>query len=245
MTHHDAAGRPRPENDDEAPAAWVESFRRGYHPPPEAPREEMWAAIEARMRTERDRGGEAQVVAIDGARALRRTSRLRARVVAWGAAASVLLALGVGLGRWTARTPEADGETRLGSDAPSTGAPRVGPSNVELAARRHLGRAEPLLMAVRTDSRAGHLDASVEPWARELLLETRLLLDARPRGGGEMHLLLADLELVLMEILGAVEGRGVGEDRLRTETELAVRGLDEREMLPRIRSALPTTMSGR
>jgi hypothetical protein len=246
MRDHDETRRPGEADGEDASAGWVEAFRRVYHPPPEVPRDEMWAAIESGIRAERAGSGPAaDVVAIDRPSARRRAGRPRMSALAWGAAAAAVLALGVGLGRWTAPVPGPGADRTAGTGSPTAGSPAVEASSVEVAARRHLGRAEPLLLAVRTDSRTGHLDASVGPWTRALLLETRLLLDARPDRSDEMQRLLADLELVLMEILGAVEGSGIGEERLRTETELAVKALDEREMLPRIRSALPATMSGR
>jgi len=66
----------------------------------------------------------------------------------------------------------------------------------------------------------------------------------RPGDDPEMEGLLEDLELVLVQIVGAAE-LGSGQDaRMRTELSLAMRGLEEGEVLPRIQAALPNEMAG-
>jgi hypothetical protein len=96
---------------------------------------------------------------------------------------------------------------------------------------------------VRADARTGWLDPAVAPWARSLLAQTRLLLDARGDADPELDPLLSELELVLMQIVGVTEAAG-DESRMRTELDLAVGGMDDREVLTRIRAVLPAGMAG-
>lgn len=163
--------------------------------------------------------------------------------LAWAVAAAAVLVVGIGIGRWSA-----PGAVSVpGPAAPTATAPTpstAGSPSLELAARRHLGQTESLLATVRADALTGRMDPSVGPWARSLLLETRLLMDARTGEQDEVQRLLSDLELVLVQIVGAAEGDGFDEERLRTELDLAVRSLEEREMLTRIRSAASADSRG-
>jgi hypothetical protein len=115
-------------------------------------------------------------------------------------------------------------------------------SALDFAALEHLGRSESLLAMVRADAREGRVDPAVAPWARNLLVETRLLLDARRGADPTLDGLLAELELVLTQIVGVTE-TGSDEGRMRTELDLTVGGMDEREVLTRIRAAIPTGLT--
>ena len=108
----------------------------------------------------------------------------------------------------------------------------------------HFGRTESLLTTVRSDARTGRVDASVGPWARTLLSQTRLLMDARGETRDDVQQLLSDLELVLVQVLGATETSAMDEERAREELELMIRSLERGEILSRVRSAAPSTMAG-
>jgi len=216
--------------------------RERYHAPTETPREEMWRAIEAGMRAggplaeaSADGGGE---VAAGGGDvvdlAAERARRSPARPMMWAAAAAAVLVLGIGIGRGTAPVVV---------EAPPVAARDAG-SGLAMAAREHLGRTESLLTMVRADARTGALDPATSRWARELLAETRLLLDAQTGGDPAMDELLQDLELVLVQIVGVTELGAGGDPRASTELDLALRGLEEGEVLPRIQAALPASMAG-
>jgi hypothetical protein len=220
----------------------------------------MWDAIVARIREESapaaDQGSDvvspvvsavvsgvvSPVVRIDEWRGSRRWPAAKG----WAAAAAVL-AVGIALGRATApesttpvETAEATGPFE---DAPATDAgARPTPTALDFAAFQHLGRSESLLAMVRADAREGRIDPAVAPWARNLLMETRLLLDARRGGDPTLDGLLAELELVLSQIVGVTEN-GADEGRMRTELDLTVGGMDQREVLTRIRAAIPSGMS--
>ncbi|MEX0836791.1 MAG: hypothetical protein WD101_00560 [Gemmatimonadota bacterium] len=239
---------------------WVDAVRETYHAPPGAPREEMWAAIEAGMTaasgpgTGTDPAQDADVdgvIDLVGGRARReprpgsaRPRRLRS-AAPWAVAAAALLVLGIGIGRWSAAGPLLPTGT---ANAPAGGtiaeAPAPDGSGLELAARMHFGRTESLLATVRSDARAGRVDGSVGPWARTLLAQTRLLMDARGETRDDVQQLLSDLELVLVQVLGATEASGMDEERAREELDLMIRSLERGEILPRIRSAAPSTMAG-
>lgn len=199
-------------------------IREAYNAPPPTPREEMWSEIEARL-VPRD----ADIVDLEMERQGRLASARTA--VEWAAAAAAVLLLGIAVGRVTA----------------PGGAPKVTEVEAETSAAlsyvtaEHLERSEMLLRMVRSDARQGGLDPVTRRWAQGLLTETRLLLDA---GGAvedpSLADLLEDLELVLVQIVGAAQGEGRAQDDLG----LALRGLEEREVLSRIQAVTPQALPG-
>jgi hypothetical protein len=202
---------------------WLEGLREGYNAPPDTPRDEMWRVIEAGL-------GESgsTVVSMDDAR--RRLRPAWHRATAWAAAAAAVLVMGVGIGRMTAP---------VAAPAASV-APRGGGADVmRTAAVEHLGDTEALLTLVRADARGGRLDPVVRPWSRTLLAQTRLLLDSPKGVDPEIRELLEDLELALIQIVGVVDADDVSGARAGVELDLAMRGLDNRELLPRIQAVLP------
>jgi hypothetical protein len=110
--------------------------------------------------------------------------------------------------------------TALPGEDPGLVAAPSGTSALELAAREHLGTTESRLTMVR------------------------LLIDARPDGDPALSALLEDLELVLVQIVGLTETGTLDEPRTRTELELALRSLEDGEVLSRIQEALPAGMAG-
>jgi hypothetical protein len=211
-----------------------------YNTPPETPREEMWEQIVARIREE----GPPTIDTIDLADA--RRARRRSPVARRWAAAAAVLAIGIALGRATApgptETASAVAEARDARDLSEAAEVRPTPAALDFAALEHLGRSESLLSMVRVDAREGRIDPAVAPWARNLLIETRLLLDVRRGADPALDALLAELELVLTQIVGVTETGG-DEGRMRTELDLTIEGMDEREVLTRIRAAMPAGMS--
>ena len=199
-------------------------LRDDYNPPPETPREEMWSIIQARLGSH---GG--QVVSLEEVRRSR-MARYQ-KPFGWGVAAAAVLVLGLGIGRMTA--PGVSPEVELArSDAPNAAVLRV-------AALEHLIRTESLLTLVRADARAGGVEPMVGPWARGLLSQTRLLMDAQGGGDPAMEELLEDLELVLVQIVGVANTSEGDQERVRSELNLALNGMEEREVLPRIQAVIP------
>ena len=200
----------------------LEGLREDYNPPPETPREEMWAAIQAHMGPQ---GG--SIMPLDEVRRSR-VARQR-RALRWATAAAAVLVLGVGIGRMTAPTtgPEAAGVVAYDPDV------------FRAAAVDHLARSESLLILARADARAGRTPPALAVWSRNLLSQTRLLMDAEGGADPVMAELLEDLELVLVQLVGVASGSVDNNDRVWSEINLALEGLEESEVLPRIQAVIP------
>ncbi len=203
-------------------------LREEYNPPPETPRDEMWSIIQARLGSEGS-----QVVSLETVRRSR-VPPVR-KTFGWAAAAAAVLVVGIGLGRFTA--PVGSPATAPGPDRTATMAPS--PDILRAAAVEHLVRTESLLTLVRADARAGRVEPSVGPWARGLLTQTRLLMDAEGGVDPVMSDLLEDLELVLIQIVGVANAPAGDEGRVESELNLALEGLREREVLTRIQAVVP------
>lgn len=106
-----------------------------------------------------------------------------------------------------------------------------------LAARQTLVQAEALLTAYRASDDQQRDQESMQQagrWARDVLSSTRLLLDSPAANDPQMRALFTDLELVLAQIVqlsGAPLQAG--------ERELIERAMRDRDLLPRLRSAVP------
>lgn len=124
-----------------------------------------------------------------------------------------------------------------GADAPLAGETRDARAGAayRVAALQHLTRTEALLTSFRADVRSGRgVDAQVGMWAGDLLGTTRLLLDSPAADDPRVRALLADLELVLAQ-LSQLSARTPG----RSDTDLIDAAVEERNVLPRLRSTIP------
>ena len=195
---------------------FLEGLAPQYHEPPETPREEMWRVVEARLRRNRNR----------------RLMRSRAT---WGMAAAAVLVLGIGLGRLTA--PTATGPVTTPSATVGVVGERDG--TFRMAALDHLRRTESFLTLVRSDARSGRVDQDVGGWARGLLTETRLLMDSPAGRDPALESLLEDLELILVQV-AHLDGSGAGGRRGEEELEMIAEGMDERDVLTRLQTVLPS-----
>lgn len=199
---------------------------RSYNEPPDPPRERMWAVIREELpRAEAldRRGGDA--LDLDVRRRARRRERLR-RWTPWalGLAAAAAFTVGFGLGRITGAV----------DPAPAALSP-AGPDRslaVRLAASEHMGEAEAMLTLFRSSDREEDR-AAVAGWARDLLGTTRLLIDSRVAEDPEVAQLLGDLELMLVQIATAATDPA--------ERELIEEGIEERQLLSKLRSAGSST----
>jgi len=139
-----------------------------------------------------------------------------------------VLALGIGIGRWTARP------TGLGPAAIATPvANDQGALAYRVAAAQYLTRAEALLTGFRTETRVGQRDVQFAAQARDLLATTRLMLDSPAATDARLKGLLEDLELVLAQIAQLPPG-GDTED-----VQLINQGLEQHSVLLRLRTANP------
>lgn len=204
-------------------------LRDEFNPPPPTPRDEMWAVIQAGMRDGAAPGEDRQVLSLDQARARRNAPRWNR--LAWAAAATAVLGLGVGIGRMTAPAPATVADVPV-----SEGSGEV----LRVAAREHLGRTEALLRMVRADGESGHVDPAMGQMARALLTQTRLHMDRSGNQDPAIQELLEDLELVLVQVVAVSEAQGVDADRARSELSLALSGMEQREVLPRIQAVVPS-----
>src|SRR5712664_3746165 len=116
---------------------WLRDVARDYHRPPATPREELWSRIAA-------------------ARAARRQQIVVIRpLLRWGVGIAAVLALGIAIGRWSARGGESSTlpAVAAGTDQGSTLAYRV-------AAAQYLTRTEALLTGFRAEARSPSVPAA-------------------------------------------------------------------------------------
>jgi hypothetical protein len=107
-------------------------------------------------------------------------------------------------------------------------------SAYQLAAVRHLSEAEALLTSFRARSATDQqMDAQLGSWARELLSNTRLLLDSPVANDPQRRPLLEDLELVLVQIVQLSPG-STPQDR-----EMIEKTLRQDHVMTRLRTAIP------
>ncbi len=107
-------------------------------------------------------------------------------------------------------------------------------SAYQLTAVRHLSEAEALLTSFRTRSTTDQqMDAQLGSWARQLLSNTRLLLDSPVANDPQRRPLLEDLELVLVQIVQLSPGS------TRQDRELIEKTLQHDHVMTRLRTAIP------
>lgn len=182
-----------------------------YHRPPDTPREELWLRITAAREARRRRR------IVDGA------------WIRWGVGIAAVLALGVGIGRWTASTEKQ-------SDTAVEGPARE-PHGVayQLAAAQYLTRTEAFLTDFRARGRSGPLGTQFTSGARDLLVTTRLMLDSPAAADPRLRALLEELELVLAQITQLRVGARPGP----AELDFITKGLEQRGVLTKLRTAIP------
>ena len=129
------------------------------------------------------------------------------------------------------------------ASAPSTPADSTDPARLyRMAAAQTLTQAEALLTAYRASKVADNNPVAARQlgsWGREVLSRTRLLLDSPAGDDPRLRPLLNDLELVLVQIIQLSGAPLEAGDR-----ELIDRALQDRDLLPRIRSAVPAGVAG-
>jgi hypothetical protein len=109
------------------------------------------------------------------------------------------------------------------------------------AAVQTLVQAEALLTAYRRTGEAAPDPVAVQQagrWARDVLSSTRLLMDSPAARDPRMRMLFSDLELVLAQIVQLS-----GAPLQASERELIERALRDRDLLPRLRSAVPAGLT--
>jgi hypothetical protein len=206
----------------------AETYRR----PPGAPLEAMWTAIGAQL------DGRA---ADGGAKPHGHGSPAYRRWLSRGLPIAATLVVGVAIGRGTvafgrhaAATPPVVGSVpapvaQTAARTSDTSLDR--PYQVETS--RYLGQTAALLISLPSEVKAGHADEQFMNRAGDLLSTTRLLLDSPAANDPSMHDLLEDLELVLTQVV-----RMPSSPHSRTELDLINQALEQRDVIPRLRTAV-------
>lgn len=195
----------------------LEDAARTYNRPPDErqmPLDDIWEAVEV------------QAFA---------ATRRPPRYAQWLRIAAALV-IGVGLGRLSLFTATSRPPTSV---AKADSAPRNQVANaltqpLDPATSRYLGQAAALLIALPSETNVGRPDEAFIKRANELLLTTRLLLDSQSGSDPGLHNLLEDLELVLVQVVRLEKERTPSR---RTEMELIQQALDQRDVIPRLRTA--------
>lgn len=112
--------------------------------------------------------------------------------------------------------------------------PRLPQPQSDFVTTRHLGRAETLLTAFRIDQGTPTSEQDLARWARELLGDTRMLLDMPVSQSPVERALLEELELVLLQI------SRLGPEAPAFERQLALESMEWKGTLTRLRAASAT-----
>ena len=102
-----------------------------------------------------------------------------------------------------------------------------------VATAQHLTEAEAMLTAFKGDLSQGRMDAEISAWGKDLLSNTRLLLDSPAARDPVRRRLLQDLELVLVQIV-QLSPKSSARDR-----DLIKGALTDDQVLTRLRTAIP------
>jgi hypothetical protein len=102
-----------------------------------------------------------------------------------------------------------------------------------VATAQHLTEAEAMLTAFKGDLSQGRMDAEISAWGKDLLSNTRLLLDSPAARDPVRRKLLQDLELVLVQIV-QLSPKSSARDR-----DLIKGALTDDQVLTRLRTAIP------
>ncbi len=176
-------------------------------PVPPAPREAMWARIDEARRFSR--------------KAERKTSHKT--WINWGVGLAAMLAVGVGIGRMTARQQIVPGPSTVAVSESM----RPNLVTYQVAVTQHLSRADALLTSFRTQPEDA-TDPQLAVYARDLLTSTQMLLDSPAGDDPKTAALLNDLELILAQIArmtASPEDRAIIQD-----------GMTRTAVLPRLRA---------
>lgn len=214
--------------------SWLRARAPSLHAPGKTPADEMWSQIELAQRSARDADG-GRVVGVTPLR-VRRPWLMPATIAA-------TLLLGVALDRLVivqsaqrSVTPPPPAVVSRAEPAPRIDS-TARADLYRLAAVQTLTQAEALLTAYRAGGAGARDDAASRQlggWAREVLGSTRLLIDSPAGSDAQLRPLLNDIELVLVQIV-----RLSGTPLDSTDRALIDRALRDRDLLPRIRTAVP------
>lgn len=199
----------------------MQDAARTYRVPPDPDLETMWTHVEH------------EAFGNGGGRVLRFRSPSW-QLFAAGIAASLVIGVGVGRLTMVAAPPAATVAVAPRADS----IPPVTRNGYDRAATELLGKTAVLLTTLPMEAQTVQGNIRFSSQALELLTTTRLLLDSPAATDGRFRELLEDLELVLAQVASLRPARAQGEIELITDA------LEERDMVPRIRSAVARLSSG-
>ncbi len=197
----------------------LDDARRTWPLPPEPDYQAMWGRIERE--------------AFSGIRPQPRTPSWR--VYSLGLAATLMM--GVAIGRMSMRSDTVPEATTAAVTTASTESATPAGNAYDKVASELLGRTVVLLTALPAEARSAGAEQFATR-ATELLTSTRLLLDSPAASDARFKDLLEDLELVLAQIAMLQSGR------TRQEIDLITDALEERDVVPRIQSAVARLARG-
>ena len=202
--------------DDKLPEG-LRKAARDYNAPPELKRsdlDDMWSAIEA------------EAFDLPVADISRRAPWYSAQRLMPFAA---VLVIGVAIGRFALPREQSAGVAAPTAVAEAPTDSIAIPEVYQATTNRYLGQATALFVALPSES------GGVAPYrgrAHDLLLTTRLLLDSPAAADPRFRSLLEDLELVLAQVVR------LQSDQSGAELELIRQALEQRDVLPRLRTAV-------
>jgi hypothetical protein len=218
-------------HDDDKLDELMREARRSYNAPNDPPLDRVWARIDDDVFGPSAEGG-------DGSRfrpTLTSATRSRAHGISWQKMAvgiAAALVIGIGLGRVSSGIERAalgaGAASELGvasaADVPVVAEPYT------RATSQYLGQTAALLSALPAETHGPTSDGRFVTQASDLLTTTRVLLDSPASDNPRLKSLLEDLELVLAQIARLPSGRDT------TELELIRKALEQRDVVPRLRS---------
>ena len=232
---------------DEKFEEFLHSAAQRYNEPPvQVPRDELFAAITAARR-------------VATAVPARPANGTRTIHYTWIGIAAALV-IGVAIGKFLLTKPDVSTRTsfatqpdaspsgagrdasgspkRMDGSASVTPADAGGRASYAKATTTELARAEALLTAYGAAAPNAGVDRQLSTWARDILSNTRLLLDSPAADDPARRRLLQDLELVLVQMVQRSPTAGVDEERSHID-----RSLEHTHVLARLRSALPAGLN--
>lgn len=202
----------------------IRAAMRDYNNPPQlhqADLDAMWPAIESAA------FGDGQPAGTLRPRSRRpfRFSALRLLPLA------ATLVIGIGIGRFALPTAGPQPEASAAVSTASTDSVSL-QEPYQSTTSRYLGQAVALLVSLPADVHEGRANEPYMGRAHDLLLTTRLLLDSPASADPRFRTLLEDLELVLAQVVRLQSAES------SEELELIRQALEQRDVLPRLRSAV-------
>ena len=200
---------------------WLRENARAYNEPPAPDIEAIWAGIEQQHFN-------------------RVAPRTQWYANSWIRVAAALL-LGVGLGRITLAPASPTAAPAVANSQVAT-SNKLPSSTVALPAlnapeaNKYLGETVALLASLQSDRSAAN-DKQLISGAADLLNTTRFLLDAPTTSDPNVRGLLEDLELVLAQIVQ------LPKSRTANDVELIHQAMEQREVMPRLRTVVANNYS--